>query len=122
MRVPVYLAVSDDEYLHLTVNPERVKVVDTLIEEGDHPVLRLSEEWYILDEDLVLTHAAPALTGGEMWQFKPTRNALAPVQVEVIAEALASVDEYTHSYDLPPLQKFFAEAAARHDAVIIAYQ
>ncbi|SMG11824.1 hypothetical protein SAMN06295981_0618 [Corynebacterium pollutisoli] len=122
MRVPVYLAVSKDDYLRLTVTPNRVAVVDKLIEAGDHPTLRLSDDWFILDEDLLLTHAEPALNGGEMWQYKPTRNALAPVQVAMIAEALGEVGELTYSHDLPPLQKFFAEAAQRHDAIIIAYQ
>ena len=122
MRVPVYLAVSKDDYLRLTVNPDRVAVVDKLIKAGDHPTLRLSDEWFILDDDLMLTHAEPALNGGEMWQYKPTRNALAPVQVEMIAEALGEVGEVTYSHDLPDLAKFFAEASARHDAIIIAYQ
>ena len=122
MRVPVYLAVSKDDYLRLTVNPDRVAVVDKLIRAGDHPTLRLSDEWFILDEDLLLTHAEPALNGGEMWQYKPTRNALAPAQVQMIAAALAESGELTYSHDLPPLQEFFAAAAERHDAVIIAYQ
>lgn len=121
MRVPVYLAVSKDDYLRLTVNPDRVAVVEKLIAEAELPVLRLSDEWFILDDDLMLTHAEPALNGGEMWQYKPTRNALAPVQVTMIAKALSEVGEVTYSHDLPGLAEFFAEAAERHDAIIIAY-
>lgn len=122
MPAPEFLAVPQDDYLRLTVTPERVGIVDTLLDGGELPALRLSDEWYILNADLADTPAGAALTGGEMWQYRPSRYALAPVQVRMIAEALAAVGEFTYSHDLPPVQKFFAEAAARGDAIVTAYR
>lgn len=122
MPAPEFLAVPQDDYLRLTVTPERVGIVDTLLDAGELPALRLSDEWYILNADLADTPAGAALTGGEMWQYRPSRYALAPVQVRMIAEALAAVGEFTYSHDLPPVQKFFAAAAARGDAIVTAYR
>lgn len=111
-----------DDYLRLTVTPERVEIVDKLLDADDLPSLRLSDEWYILNEDLTQTSAGAALSGGEMWQYQPSRYALAPVQVRMLAEALSDVGELTYSHDLGPLQKFFAEAASRGDAIVTAYR
>ncbi|NLF90105.1 MAG: hypothetical protein GX570_01970 [Corynebacterium marinum] len=122
MPAPEFLAIPQDDYLRLTVTPERVGIVERLLDEGGFPALRLSDEWYILNEDLSHSPAGAALTGGEMWQYRPSRYALAPVQVRMIAEALAAVGEITYSHDLAPVQAFFAEAAARGDAIVTAYR
>ncbi|MFC7782857.1 DUF1877 family protein [Paraburkholderia sp. MAHUQ-67] len=127
MIIPIFVAVSAEDFSALRAREDRAEQAFELIESEEVISTDIDKQWEDLREVLV-SHGGPTqcVDGVDRWEDDPLTVVLAPEEVSVVATALTDFDgalaeEAEVGDGLDELVDFYCAAASRGDAVVIVY-